>query len=178
MEIMYSPQFSKSFREDSPVEEVPTPKKKTNRRRQPARRRRRTEMSRNHGVFHGPQMKKLHCENLVFVYLKIVLRFVQHEGFRGGHFNLNTTIRDEEDEVHEVHPCRLMGMDQAKRKRKGATSSASSAADVNVEALAKLMVNEYAMVKDPYNVHKGQNLTELLEIKKKELKLKDGKLKI
>ncbi|GKE35187.1 hypothetical protein Tco_1454509 [Tanacetum coccineum] len=153
METMYSPQFSKSFREDSPVEEVPTPKKKD-------------ELKTPTGPGKEDEPK---CRGTTFV---------QHEGFRGGHFNLNTTVRDEVDEVHEVHPCRLMGMDQAKRKRKGVTSSVSSAADVNVEALARLMVNEYAMVKDPYNVHKGQNLTELLEIKKKELKLKDGKLKI
>nr|GEW57195.1 hypothetical protein [Tanacetum cinerariifolium] len=90
-------------------------------------------MPRNHGVFHGPLMKKLHCADLG---------------------------------------------DEAKRKEKGGTLTASSAANFNVEALARLMVNEYAMVNDPYNVHKGQNLTELLEIKKKELELKDGKLKI
>nr|GFC82637.1 hypothetical protein [Tanacetum cinerariifolium] len=69
-------------------------------------------------------------------------------------------------------------MDKVKRKGKSATSQASSAAGVDVEALTRLMVNEYAMVNDLYNVQRGRNLTELLEIKKKELELEDRELKI
>ncbi|GJU37199.1 hypothetical protein Tco_1185553 [Tanacetum coccineum] len=71
-----------------------------------------------------------------------------------GSFKLNSTARDEEDEVQEVRPSHPMGRDQAKRKEKAATSSASSANGVDVEALSKLMVN------DPYNVQKGQNMIE------------------
>ncbi|GJZ08137.1 hypothetical protein Tco_0542420 [Tanacetum coccineum] len=77
---------------------------------------------------------------------------------REGHFNLNTTAKDEEDEVHEVHPRRPMGRDQAKKKGKGVTSSTSSATAVNVEALARLMVNEYAMANDPYKVQRAKTL--------------------
>ncbi|GKB80396.1 hypothetical protein Tco_0947291 [Tanacetum coccineum] len=38
-------------------------------------------------------------------------------------------------------------------------SLASSAAGVDVEVLARLMVNEYAMVKDTYNVQKSEPYT-------------------
>ncbi|GKF34225.1 hypothetical protein Tco_0107425 [Tanacetum coccineum] len=83
-----------------------------------------------------------------------------------GSFDLNTTTGDKDDEVHEVRPSRPMGMDQAKRKGKAATMSTSSAVGVDVKELARLMINEYAMANDPYNVQKGHNLTELL-LKKK-----------
>ncbi|GKD85609.1 hypothetical protein Tco_1356763, partial [Tanacetum coccineum] len=76
-----------------------------------------------------------------------------------GSFSLNNTTWDEEDEVHEVRPSRLMGWDQAKRKWKAGTLSASSTTGFNVKSLAKLMVNEYAIVNDPYNVQKGQDMT-------------------
>ncbi|GKD46520.1 hypothetical protein Tco_1271165, partial [Tanacetum coccineum] len=52
-----------------------------------------------------------------------------------------------------------IGWDQAKRKWKAGTSSASSTTGFNVKSLAKLMVNEYAIVNDPYNVQKGQDMT-------------------
>ncbi|GJQ96487.1 hypothetical protein Tco_0007626 [Tanacetum coccineum] len=78
---------------------------------------------------------------------------------------------DEEDEVHEVLPSRLMGRDQAKRKGKAGTSSTSSATSFDDKWLAKLMVNEYANVSGPYNVKKRQEMTELLQMKKMELEL-------
>ncbi|GKE19376.1 hypothetical protein Tco_1426953 [Tanacetum coccineum] len=75
-----------------------------------------------------------------------------------GSFNMNRTVRDEEDEVKEVRR--------------------SSANAFDVESLAKLMANEYAMDSDPYNVQKGQELTELFRIKKNERELKAAELKI
>ncbi|GKC51491.1 hypothetical protein Tco_1074236 [Tanacetum coccineum] len=48
----------------------------------------------------------------------------------------------------------------------------------DVESLAKLMANEYAMANDPYNIQKGQEMTELLRIKKQELELKAAELEI
>ncbi|GJS31868.1 hypothetical protein Tco_0492488 [Tanacetum coccineum] len=65
-----------------------------------------------------------------------------------------------------------MGKDQAKRKGKAGTSSASLAIGFDVESLAKLMVN------DPYNVPKGKNMTQLLEMKKMELEVKAKELEI
>ncbi|GKE20486.1 hypothetical protein Tco_1431998, partial [Tanacetum coccineum] len=98
---------------------------------------------------------------------------------REGNFNLNTMVEDEEDEVQEIRPSHPMSRDQAKRKGTWVTSSASSAAaGLNVEALARLMVNEYVVVNDRYNIQKGLNLTELLEIRMKELELKDRELRI
>ncbi|GJR78165.1 retrovirus-related pol polyprotein from transposon TNT 1-94 [Tanacetum coccineum] len=84
---------------------------------------------------------------------------------RDGNFNFNSTVGDEEDEMQEVRPSRRMGTDQTKRKRKARTSSASSTG-FDVESLAKLMVNKYATVDEPHNVQKGQNMTELLQMKK------------
>nr|GEY61239.1 hypothetical protein [Tanacetum cinerariifolium] len=102
-----------------------------------------------------------------------------------GSFNLNITTRDEEDEVQEkedevqeVLSSRPMGRDQAKRKGKAGTSSTSSATSFDDEWLAKLMVNEYANVSGRYNVKKGQEMTELLQMKKKELEFKAAELKI
>ncbi|GJR02839.1 hypothetical protein Tco_0525823 [Tanacetum coccineum] len=71
-----------------------------------------------------------------------------------------------------------MGRDQAKMKRRRATSSTSSGVAVGLEALTRLMVNKYAMVNESYNVQQGQDRTKLLEIKKMELTLKNRKLKI
>ncbi|GKB11755.1 hypothetical protein Tco_0845678 [Tanacetum coccineum] len=65
-----------------------------------------------------------------------------------------------------------MDRDQAKRNEKSATSSTSTATGVDVEALVKLMVNEYAMVNDPYNDQKSPNMIGLLQMKKLELELK------
>ncbi|GKA20123.1 hypothetical protein Tco_0700112 [Tanacetum coccineum] len=59
-----------------------------------------------------------------------------------GSFSLNNTPWDEEDEVHEVRPSRPMGWDQAKRKWKAGTSSASSTTGFNVKSLAKLMMKK------------------------------------
>ncbi|GKC84203.1 RNA-directed DNA polymerase, eukaryota [Tanacetum coccineum] len=69
-----------------------------------------------------------------------------------GSFNLNSTAGDEEDEVQDVRPIRPMGRAHAKRKGKAGTSSTSSTIGVDVESLAKFMVNEYAMVNGQYNV--------------------------
>ncbi|GJV22078.1 hypothetical protein Tco_1371098 [Tanacetum coccineum] len=95
-----------------------------------------------------------------------------------GSFNLNRTVGDEEDEVQEVRRSRPIGRDQAKRKAKAGTSWAGSTNAIDVESLAKLMANEYAMGSDPYNVQKGQEMTELLQIKKQELELKTAELEI
>ncbi|GKB88183.1 hypothetical protein Tco_0960455 [Tanacetum coccineum] len=95
-----------------------------------------------------------------------------------GHFNLNNTAGDKEDEVQEVRPRRPIDTDQAKRKAKAGTSSAGSATAFDVKSLAKLMANEYTMANDSYNVQKGHEMTELLRIKKQELELKDAELEI
>ncbi|GJR48009.1 hypothetical protein Tco_1316112, partial [Tanacetum coccineum] len=89
-----------------------------------------------------------------------------------GNFNLNNMVGDEEDEVQEVRLSRSIGKDQAKRKGKAGTSLASSTTGFDVESLAKLMVN------DQYNVKKGQEMTELLHMKKMELELKAAELGI
>ncbi|GKF17085.1 hypothetical protein Tco_0062003 [Tanacetum coccineum] len=84
--------------------------------------------------------------------------------------SLNTTTRDEEDEaedsyqkkekkdeaeeVRRSHPIRK---DQAKRKEKVVTSSRSSTTSFDVEALAKLIANQYVMTNDPYNATKGMS---------------------
>ncbi|GKA74342.1 RNA-directed DNA polymerase, eukaryota [Tanacetum coccineum] len=94
-----------------------------------------------------------------------------------GSINLNTTIGDEEEnKVEEVRRPRPMGRDQAKRKMKA--GSASSASSFDVEALAKMMANEYVMASDSYNIQKNQEMSELLKIKKQELKLKAAELEI
>ncbi|GKE31586.1 hypothetical protein Tco_1450908 [Tanacetum coccineum] len=56
-----------------------------------------------------------------------------------GNFNLNSTIRDKENEVQEVRRSRPIGRDHAKRKVIAETSSASSTNAFDVESLAKLM---------------------------------------
>ncbi|GKD23539.1 hypothetical protein Tco_1225242 [Tanacetum coccineum] len=69
-------------------------------------------------------------------------------------------------------------LDQAKTKAKAGTSLAGLENVFDVESLAKLMANEYTMVNDPYDVQKGQEMTELLRIKKQELELKAAELEI
>nr|GEW18718.1 hypothetical protein [Tanacetum cinerariifolium] len=71
-----------------------------------------------------------------------------------------------------------MGRDKAKRKGKAWTSSTSSTTGSNVESLAKLTVNDYAMVNDPYTVQKGLNMIQLFEKKKIEMELKAKGLEI
>ncbi|GJU51929.1 protein YIPF6 [Tanacetum coccineum] len=93
-------------------------------------------------------------------------------------FNLNNTAGDKEDEKEEVRPSRPINRDRAKRKGKVGTSSTSSTTGFDVESLAKLMVNEDAMVSEPCFVQKGQNMTELLQMKKMELELKSEELTI
>ncbi|GJY10162.1 hypothetical protein Tco_0378347 [Tanacetum coccineum] len=78
---------------------------------------------------------------------------------------ISTNIGEEftkSGDLKEVRPIRRMGGDQANKKERG-TSSASSTIGFDVESLAKLMVN------DSYNVQKGLNMTELLQMKKMEL---------
>nr|GEV85464.1 hypothetical protein [Tanacetum cinerariifolium]GEV86943.1 hypothetical protein [Tanacetum cinerariifolium] len=87
-------------------------------------------------------------------------------------FNLNSTVGNEEDEVHEVCPSRPIGRDEAKRKEKAETSSTSLATDFDVKSLAKLMVNEYACVNDLYNVKKGEEIKMELELKAAELEIR------
>ncbi|GJZ71233.1 hypothetical protein Tco_0635084 [Tanacetum coccineum] len=48
----------------------------------------------------------------------------------------------------------------------------------DVESLAKLMANEYAMANDQYNIQKGREMSKLLRIKKEELELKAVELEI
>nr|GFB03710.1 hypothetical protein [Tanacetum cinerariifolium] len=91
-----------------------------------------------------------------------------------GSFYLNVEDGDNEEyEVKEVR--RPMRRENAKKKRETSSSSSSS---VNEEALASLMVNEYAMINESYNVKKTQNQEVCLEIKKRELKLKLQELAI
>ncbi|GJX89733.1 RNA-directed DNA polymerase, eukaryota [Tanacetum coccineum] len=89
-----------------------------------------------------------------------------------GSFNLNNTTEDEDDEVQEVRPSHPIGRDQTKKKGKAGTPSVSSTAGFDVESLAKLMVN------DPYNIQKGENMTELLQMKKMEMEFKAKELEI
>nr|GFA59114.1 reverse transcriptase domain-containing protein [Tanacetum cinerariifolium] len=70
-------------------------------------------------------------------------------------FNSNNMAGDEEDEVSEGSPSRPIVRDQAKRKANVGISSASSATAFDVESLAKLMTNKYAMANDPYKAKKG-----------------------
>ncbi|GJT81853.1 hypothetical protein Tco_1056195 [Tanacetum coccineum] len=91
-----------------------------------------------------------------------------------GSFNLNVEAgEDEKDDVHEVQ--RPMGMDRAKKK--GVASSTSSTSE-NEEALARLMVNEYATLNELFNVIRYQNREAFLEIKKMELELKEQEIKM
>nr|GEX78099.1 hypothetical protein [Tanacetum cinerariifolium] len=84
--------------------------------------------------------------------------------------------REDENEVEEVGRPKPMGKDQAKRKMKA--GPASSICSFDVEALAKMMASEYVMASDPYTVQKNQEMSELLKIKKQELKLKVAELEI
>ncbi|GKB18287.1 hypothetical protein Tco_0852210 [Tanacetum coccineum] len=54
-----------------------------------------------------------------------------------------------------VASVRSWAHDQAKRKGNAGISSISSATGFNLESSAKLMVNEYATVNEPYNVQQG-----------------------
>ncbi|GJY44452.1 E3 ubiquitin protein ligase MIEL1 [Tanacetum coccineum] len=99
-------------------------------------------------------------------------------GSREGNFTLNNTAGDEEDEVEEVRPSRPIIRDRAKRKGKTTTLSASSTTGLDVESLAKLMVNENPTVTEPYSVQKSQNMTKLLQMKMMELELKVEELAI
>ncbi|GKD44545.1 hypothetical protein Tco_1269190, partial [Tanacetum coccineum] len=67
------------------------------------------------------------------------------------------------------------GQDRAKKK--GAASSTLSASG-NEEALTKLMVNEYASLNEPYNARKSQDREAFLEIRMKELGIKEQKLRM
>nr|GEU59719.1 hypothetical protein [Tanacetum cinerariifolium] len=94
-----------------------------------------------------------------------------------GSINLDTTVGDEdENEVEEFRRPKPMGRDQAKRKMKA--GSASSAISFDVEALTKIMASEFVKASDSYNVQKNHEMSELLKIKKQELKLKAAKLEI
>ncbi|GJT25831.1 hypothetical protein Tco_0895768 [Tanacetum coccineum] len=75
-------------------------------------------------------------------------------------------------------PNSSYGQGTSKEERNGTTLVASSAGGVDAEALTKLMMNEYAMVNYTYNVQKSQSITELLQMKIVELKLKAKELKI
>ncbi|GKC84699.1 hypothetical protein Tco_1140416 [Tanacetum coccineum] len=59
-----------------------------------------------------------------------------------------------------------------------AGSATSSTSFFDLEALAKMMSNEYVMASDSYNIQKNQEISELLQIKKRELELKDAELEI
>ncbi|GKD05887.1 hypothetical protein Tco_1180861, partial [Tanacetum coccineum] len=51
-------------------------------------------------------------------------------------------------------PSRPIDKDQANKKAKAGTSSTSLATAFDVESLAKLMANEYAMASESYNAKK------------------------
>nr|GEX85619.1 hypothetical protein [Tanacetum cinerariifolium] len=74
---------------------------------------------------------------------------------------------NEEEEVKEVQLT--MGSDRAKKK---ATASSTSSSYCNEEALARLMVFEYAMLNESYLTTEKQDCTEFLEIRRHELELK------
>nr|GEY12992.1 hypothetical protein [Tanacetum cinerariifolium] len=97
-----------------------------------------------------------------------------------GSINLNTTVGTEDEneveEVEEVRRPRPIGRDQAKRKMKA--GSASSTSSFDVAELAKMMASEYVMASDPYNTQKKQEMSDLLKIKNRELKLKVAELEI
>ncbi|GKB61475.1 hypothetical protein Tco_0917661 [Tanacetum coccineum] len=95
-----------------------------------------------------------------------------------GSFNLNNTAGDEEDQVQEVRRNSRIARDQAKRKAKAGTSATGSANALDVELLANLMANKYAMANDPYNIQKSQKMMGFLRIKKQEPELKVAELKI
>ncbi|GJZ62383.1 hypothetical protein Tco_0618520 [Tanacetum coccineum] len=73
---------------------------------------------------------------------------------REGTMILNSTS-GEEDEVREILPSRPVGREQAKRKGKAMTSSASSAAGVDVEALTRLMGQRVCNDQRPVQRPKG-----------------------
>ncbi|GKB74217.1 hypothetical protein Tco_0935629 [Tanacetum coccineum] len=146
METMYSCQLSESFREDSLVEEqeiqVMAPKKKTSRKAEEPR-----------CVPWTIEEEVELCRSWVRISEDSVAEFVaqmddhKSKRYKSGDssfnkresrdncLNLNNTKGDEEEEVKEVRPRLPMGRDQSKRKGKAAMSSASSAADVDVEVL-------------------------------------------
>ncbi|GJW58775.1 hypothetical protein Tco_0105506 [Tanacetum coccineum] len=78
---------------------------------------------------------------------------------------------EEEEEVQEVQ----RPIDWDKAKKKAATSSASSTSG-NEEVLARLMISEYAILNEPYLTTKIKDCAAFLEIRKKELELKQQKL--
>ncbi|GJZ20945.1 hypothetical protein Tco_0557984 [Tanacetum coccineum] len=78
---------------------------------------------------------------------------------------------EEEEEVQEVQ--RPIDWDKAKKK---ATTSSASSTSGNEEALATLMISEYAILNEPYLTTKIKDCAAFLEIRKKELELKQQKL--
>ncbi|GKA48810.1 hypothetical protein Tco_0741768 [Tanacetum coccineum] len=87
---------------------------------------------------------------------------------RVGSFNLNThTGDDEEEDVQEVQ--RPMARDKAKNKTETSSTSSTSG---NKDALAKLMVNVYVYLTQPYKERKLNNVEAFLEIRRRELELK------
>ncbi|GKE39906.1 hypothetical protein Tco_1463311, partial [Tanacetum coccineum] len=80
--------------------------------------------------------------------------------------------RDEEgEEVQEVR--RPIGMDRTKKKAVASTTSSTTDTD---EALARLMVSEYAFQNEPYMTTKKHDRIAFLEIKRHELELKQQEL--
>ncbi|GKE50978.1 hypothetical protein Tco_1486134, partial [Tanacetum coccineum] len=181
LEEMYSFKFLESFREErSTIEEVdeiqvPSPKKKLNRRRQPVSTKKPLERKSEDQrcIPWTPKEEIVLCKSWVRISEDSALGNASNEkgeekkskryklsgesSFNtresGDHiFNLNSTARDG---VHEGRPSSPIGRDQAKRKTKAGTSSASLATVFDVESLAKLMANDYAMANDPYNAKKG-----------------------
>ncbi|GJY82763.1 hypothetical protein Tco_0496139 [Tanacetum coccineum] len=96
---------------------------------------------------------------------------------RNASINLNVDVRDDdEDDVHEL--LRPIGMDKAKDlKKKGARSSGSSA-NINDEALARLMVSELATQTESAMAMKKEERATFLEIKRREVACRERELKI
>ncbi|GJU14527.1 hypothetical protein Tco_1142493 [Tanacetum coccineum] len=174
METMYSPQFSKSYyKEESPVEEqeiqIPSLKKTSGRCQPTSMKKTNRKGEEQRCVQWTTEEEVALCKSWVYnsgvndeVYLQKAQTKYQVE------YGIPFTLLycSEENEVWEVRPSRPMGRDQAKRKGKMVMSSIYLASGVDLEALDRLMVN------DPYNVQKGQNLIELLQMKMMELELK------
>ena len=90
---------------------------------------------------------------------------------RDASFYLNVDAGDDEgDEVQEVER-RPMGRDKVKAKKKGARSSGSTTT-MNEEALARLMISEYASHNERALAMKKEERAAFLEIRKREVEIR------
>nr|GEX67744.1 hypothetical protein [Tanacetum cinerariifolium] len=96
---------------------------------------------------------------------------------RNASINLNVNVGDDdEDDVQEL--LRPIGRDKAKDlKKKGARSSGSSA-NMNDEALARLMVSKLALQTESAMAMKKEERATFLEIKRREVACRERELEI